>query len=265
MSSHSRDKWTGGQAYENFMGRWSPHLAAEFIRWLDLPAGKDWLDVGCGTGALSRTILAQAAPARVMGVDPSEAFVAHAREITNDPRAKFEVGGAQKLPVDAGSFDAVVSGLVLNFIPNAAEALQEFKRALRSGGTVAAYVWDYAEGMQMLRIFWDAVIALDPPAEVHDEGPRFPLNNPDALTRLFREAELADVETSALEFTMEFKDSDDYWQPFLGGVGPGPAYVVALSPEKRDALQAEVRARLPIAADGSIALAARAWAVKGKE
>lgn len=286
MSSQSQDRWTSGDAYENFMGRWSPRLAAEFLGWLDVPSGKNWLDVGCGTGALARTILAQAAPAKVLGVDPSEKFIAFDRQNANDARVQFEVGSAQSLPVEPGSFDVVVSGLVLNFIPNAAEAMEQMKHALRAGGTLSAYVWDYAEGMRMLRHFWDAAIALErrvassaegllairgglktapnPAAAEQDEGRRFPLCHPEALAGLFSEAGLQEVETRALEFTMEFRDFDDYWQPFRGVQGPAPGYLDGLPPEKQEALEAELRKRLPAASDGSIALTARAWAVKGR-
>jgi SAM-dependent methyltransferase len=263
MQSKSPDSWTSGDAYQKFMGRWSPFLAELFVPWLAVPAGRDWLDVGCGTGALTRTILAQAQPAHILGVDPSEAFVNYARQNISDSRATFEVGGAQALPVEDASFDVTVAGLVLNFVPDAAAALAEIKRALRPGGLIGAYVWDYSEGMRMVRVFFDAAIALDPAAAEADEGPRFPLAHPEALAELFISAGLKETQTRALEFTMQFRDFDDYWQPFLGGVGPAPAYLVSLPPEKQAELEGEVRRRLPINSDGSIQLAARAWAVKG--
>jgi SAM-dependent methyltransferase len=261
--TENRDRWTGGEAYQRFMGRWSPFLASQFVQWLNIPPERDWLDVGCGTGALTRAILEVAQPNKVVGIDPSEAFVAYAKELTPDSRAEFRTGSGMELPLDNASFDAVASGLVLNFIPNAEQAMKEMRRVVRDGGSIGAYVWDYANGMVMLRYFWDAVIALDPAAEEHDEGPRFPLNNPDALERLFTDGGLQDVQTRALEFSMRFESFDDYWQPFLGGVGPGPAYVVGLAEEKRVALVAKLKSLLPIQEDGSFDLPARAWAVKG--
>jgi SAM-dependent methyltransferase len=245
------------------MGRWSPFLAEIFVPWLAVPTNADWLDVGCGSGALTRTILERAKPAWVHGVDPSEAFVEYARKNTSDHRASFEVGTAQQLPVADAEFDVAVAGLVLNFVPDPAAALAEMKRALRPGGAIGAYVWDYSEGMRMIRVFFDAAIALDAAAAEVDEGPRFPLAHRDALGALFNSAGLENVETRALEFTMEFRDFNDYWDPFKGAVGPAPAYLASLPPEKQAALEAEVRKRLPIAANGSIKLAARAWAVKG--
>jgi len=245
------------------MGRWSPRLAELFVPWLNIPPGSTWLDVGCGTGALSRTILALAAPSRLLGVDPSEAFIEFAGEKTNDPKAEFKVGSAQDLPVEDESFDAAASSLVLNFLPDPAAALEEIKRAVRPGRMIGAYVWDYADGMRMLRIFWDAAIALDPAAADLDEGVRFPLCNPRSLAKLFDSAVLHRVETFALEFTMQFSDFEDYWQPFTGVQGPAPGYLAKLPPEKQEALREEVRGRLPANADGSISLGARAWAVKG--
>jgi SAM-dependent methyltransferase len=257
------DSWTSGDAYQRFMGRWSPYLAELFVPWMAVPAGRNWLDVGCGTGALTRTILSLASPGRIVGVDPSEAFVGFARQNISDPRARFEVGGAQALPVGDAAFDVAAAGLVLNFVPDPTAALKEFKRALRPGGTIGAYVWDYAEGMRMIRVFFDAAIALDPSAAEADEGPRFPLAHPDKLAELFNSAGLLDVQTTALEFTMQFRNFDDYWQPFKGAVGPAPAYLASLPAQKQIELEKAVQRLLPINSDGSIQLAARAWAVKG--
>jgi SAM-dependent methyltransferase len=256
-------KWTSGEAYERFMGRWSPHIASKFIDWLDAPQELDWLDVGSGTGALTRTILAQADPKSVTGVDPSPVFVEFAQQATKDKRASFKVGNAMELPAEDASADLVVCGLVLNFVPDPIKAVGEMKRACRAGGRVAAYVWDYAEGMQMLRIFWDAAAAVDPANRELDEQLLFPICNPDALRETFRGADLQDVQTGPIEFRMKFADFDDYWSPFLGGVGPAPTYVSGLSDEHKNSLERELRRRLSANADGSIELPARAWAVKG--
>jgi SAM-dependent methyltransferase len=257
------DKWHNAEAYQAYMGRWSQLLAAQALDWLAAPAGAAWLDVGCGTGALSRAILAQTGPQAVLGVDPSEYFVEYARAHTTDGRARFEVGDAMDLPVQAETVDVAAAGLVLNFVPDVKKALGEMQRALRPGGLLAAYVWDYSDGMKMLRHFFDAAIALDPAADAIDEGRRFPLCQPGALEAAFAAAGLRRVEGCAIEIAMQFRDFDDYWQPFLGGVGPAPSYLVSLPPEKQAALRAEVRRRLPEAADGSIQVKARAWAAKG--
>jgi SAM-dependent methyltransferase len=264
MTDTSRhDTWAVGEDYERYVGRWSRLVAPQFLAWLALPGGLRWLDVGCGTGALSRAILERAAPARVVGVEPSEGFLTTARAQVADPRAEFRQGGGEQLPAGDGEFDAAVSGLVLNFISDQPKALDEMRRALRAGGTVAAYVWDYAEGMQLMRRFWDAAVALNPAAGELDEARRFPVCRPEPLAALFQVARLRDVTVAPIDVPTTFQDFDDYWSPFLGGQGPAPGYCMKLPEPERIALRERIRASLPAAPDGSIALTARAWCVKG--
>ncbi len=247
------------------MGRWSRAVGREFLAWLDAPPGGRWLDVGCGTGALSDAILGVAAPRRLLGVDASPGFVAYARAQVRDPRAHFETGDARALPIESEAFDMVVSGLVLNFVPDPAAMVAEMSRAARPGGLVGVYVWDYASGMELLRRFWDTAVALDPAASELDEGRRFVgICRREPLANLFRDAGLGGVATCSIEVPTVFRDFDDYWTPFLGGQGPAPAYVASLSPTRQAALRERLRADLPIAADGSISLVARAWAAKGE-
>jgi SAM-dependent methyltransferase len=256
--------WEVGDAYEPYVGRWSRLVAREFVAWLGVTAGQVWLDVGCGTGALSQTVLDAAGPAALVGVDSSPGFVAYARARLADGRARLLVADARRLPVAAARFDAVVSGLVLNFVPEPVRAVREMARAARPGGRVAVYVWDYAGRMELMRRFWDAAVALDPAAGDLDEGRRFGLCRPEPLARLFQDAGLADVEVRPLEVPTRFRDFDDYWTPFLGGQGSAPGYAMSLPERERAALREELRARLPAAADGSISLVARAWAVRAR-
>ena len=258
-----RSVWESGEAYEPYVGRWSRLVAREFLHWLALAPSARWLDVGCGTGALSQTILTHAAPTVVHGIDPSEGYLTVARCQVCDARARFEPGDAQQLPVETSTYDAVVSGLVLNFIPSISAGLTEMVRVAKPEGTVAAYVWDYAEGMQLMRRFWDAAAALDPRAVALDEGARFPLCRREALTALFDTAGLQRVQTASLEIETRFADFDDYWLPFLGGQGPAPAYAMSLDDAARTRLRERLRATLPVQAGGAIALTARAWAVQG--
>jgi SAM-dependent methyltransferase len=257
------DLWSSGDAYEPYVGRWSRLVAPEFLGWLALPPGGRWLDVGCGTGALAETILALANPAEVVGIEPSPAFVAFARDRVEDPRARFGVGDAQATQEASATFDAVVAGLVLNFVPEPDKALSEMVRVARPGGIVAAYVWDYAEGMQLMRHFWDAAGALDPRARELDEGRRSPLCKPEPLTSLFQTAGLEKVEVRAIDVPTVFRDFDDYWSPFLGGKAPAPAYAMSLSEQRRAALRERIRAGLPTSPEGEHHLVARAWAVRG--
>jgi SAM-dependent methyltransferase len=259
-----KDSWDSGDAYEPYVGRWSRLVAPEFLGWLTVPPGRRWLDTGCGTGALAESILALAAPGEVVGIDPSPAYVTVARDrVSDDPRVGFEVGDAQALQAPSAAFDAVVSGLVLNFLPEPDGALSEMARVVRPGGVVAAYVWDYAEGMQMMRHFWDAAVALAPRVSEIDEGRRFTLCDPEPLTDLFRTAGLKKVEVRAIDVPTVFRDFEDYWSPFLGGQGPAPGYAMSLSEERRAALRERVRGSLPTNAKGEHHLIARAWAVRG--
>jgi len=254
---------TDGSGYESYVGRWSRRVARAFLHWLAVPAGSTWLDFGCGTGALSHAILADGAPRRVIGCDRSSAYVAFARQQTADARAEFVVAELPELPRVADGFDAVVAGLVLNFLPTPAEGVAAMTARARRGATVAAYVWDYAEGMQLLRTFWDCAVALDAAARELDEGVRFPLCRADSLRELLQGAGLHDVLVQPIVVPTVLQDFDDYWTPFLSGQGPAPGYVRGLSVERRAQLRDTIRQHLPTSSDGTIALSARAWAVKG--
>jgi SAM-dependent methyltransferase len=261
MSHAASDRWERGDPYERYIGRWSRAVAPRFLDWLQLPAGGRWVDVGCGTGALANAILEHGAPAAVTGVEPSPGFLATARRRLG-ARATVVEGNATSLSLPDGAADVVVSALVLNFLPDPAAGVREMSRVACAGATIAAYVWDYAEGMQLIRFFWDAAVELDPRARPSDEAVRFPLCRPDALERLFTDAGLRDVATAAIEIATPFADFDDVWEPFLGGQGPAPAYLMALAEADRVRVRERLRARLPVRADGSIALGARAWAVR---
>ncbi len=258
------DVWSAGDGYEAYVGRWSRPVAEQFVGWLAVPAGRRWLDVGCGTGALTTTVLERADPARVVGVDTSAGFLTHARSRVTDPRSGFGLADARSLPFPDRHFDAVISGLALNFVPQPDRAVAEFVRAVGPGGVVAGYVWDYAEGMALMRHFWDAATALDPAAAGLDEGSRFPLCRPAPLRELWIGAGLDDVVVRAIEVPTVFTDFDDFWRPFLSGQGPAPGYAMSLTGGHRGALHDLLRARLPAGPDGSIPLTAKAWAVRGR-
>jgi SAM-dependent methyltransferase len=258
------DSWASGQGYESFVGTWSRQVAPRFLSWLAVPPDARWLDVGSGTGALAEAVLARCAPERVVGVEPSDAFRRYAELHLPDPRVSFHAGDAQALPVDDAAFDAVVAALVLNFVPDQSAALAEMRRAARAGGTVAAYVWDYAVGMPMLSTVWDAAVTLDPAAAALHEAARFPGNRPDPLRALFAAAGLGAVDVKGIVVPVDFGGFDDFWSPFLAGTGPAPAYVATLGDAERAGLRDAVLAGLPVQGDGSIHLTARAWAVRGR-
>lgn len=256
------DNWYSGDPYEQYVGRWSRRVAPKFLDWLALPPGLRWLDVGCGTGALSAAILDQCAPASVSAIEPSQGFLKAAQQRLGS-RVTFQQGGAAELAYADASFDVTVSGLVLNFIADGRAGLAAMRRVTRPGGCIAGYVWDYSGKMELMRYFWDAAVELDPAAGGLDEGVRFPLCRPGALADLFERAGLANVVTDAIDVETPFADFDDYWRPFLGGNGPAPAYAMSLDEPARARLRERIHERLPIGADGSLQLIARAWAVRG--
>lgn len=257
------DSWSSADLYDRFMGRWSRILATNVISDLDPPLGLHWLDVGCGTGSVSEAVLGRADPVSVIAVDPSAEYASATRARLPDSRVRVAVARAEDLPVPDSSVDRVVCGLVLNFVPDASSAVREMRRVLVPGGTAIAYVWDYSHGMQMLRHFWDAATVEDPAASELDEGRRFPLCHPDALSACFAAA-LHDVTVTGIEVPTVFRDFDDYWEPFLGGQGPAPTYCRSLSIEALDRLSRRLRETLPTHPDGSARLTARAWVAQGR-
>jgi trans-aconitate methyltransferase len=258
----SSDKWAAGDAYETFMGRWSQRVAHEFLEWLAPAPDANWLEMGCGTGALTQAICQRAKPASVVACDPSSQLLTFARNSITGCPVTFLTGSADDLPSRDGGFDAIVSGLVLNFVPHPLTAVQSMMARARRGGVLAAYVWDYAEGMQFLRIFWDEAVALDPSAADLHEGRRFPLCRSEALTQLFEQAGASSVETRSFEIDTTFPDFDAFWSPFLGGTGPGPSYVDSLDPEARSQLMFRLKQRLAPSDDGVIRLTAGALGVR---
>lgn len=258
------DTWSRGSPYEQYMGRWSRQVAPLFLAWLAIGPGRRWLDVGCGTGALCAAILDRCAPSALSGVEPSAGFLEAARASLGS-RAALHQGTATAIPLADASVDVVVSGLVLNFVQDPGAAVREMRRVARSdGGVVAAYVWDYAGKMELMRHFWDAATEVLPEAAGMDQGLRYPVCHPEALQELFAGAGLQEVAVAPIEIPTVFADFDDYWRPFLGGQGTAPAYAMSLDETARARLRERLEARVPTAADGSIPLAARAWAVRGR-
>jgi ubiquinone/menaquinone biosynthesis C-methylase UbiE len=261
LSRH--DAWQAGDRYEAYMGRWSRQLAPRFLDWLGAGSNLDWLDVGCGTGALSAAIVARCNPASLIGVDPSEGFVWTARALLPDQRAEFRVGDAQALPLDTASRDIAAAGLVLNFVPDKQKALAEMKRVTRPGGMVGFYVWDYpGVSVEFMRAFWMAATEFDPSARDLAEDRRFPFCTPDGLSDLMRDAGLARIDWAPIEIPTVFRDFEDFWHPFTLGAGPAPGYCVSLEAEARQRLKERLEHSLPRQPDGSIPLKARAWAIK---
>ena len=259
-----QDTWAEADAYEYYMGRWSARVAGEFVDWLKPAPYLAWVDVGCGTGPLTRAILAGADPRVVTAVDRYDGYLEGARARTEDLRAIFEKGEAEALPLEDNSVEFAVSALTLNAIEDPAKALAEMVRVVKPGGVVSGYVWDHAGHMQYLRSFWDAAVALDPEAEKWDHKSHAELCRPEALRQAFEAAGLEGVIVRNIDVITSFYGFDDYWAPLLGGQGTAPSYCVGLQEEQREALRQKLEASLPRDPDGEIALVARAWAAWGK-
>ena len=218
--------------------------------------------MGCGTGALGAAVLEHCAPSFVVGIEPSQGFLDVARQNLAGRALLFQ-GDAASIPLDDGAVNVVVSGLVLNFIDDQRKALDEMKRIATGGGTIAAYVWDYAGKMELMRKFWEAAVSLRPGRCGQGRRQALRVVQAEALASLFADAGLAAVETTTIDIATPFASFDDYWEPFLGGQGPAPAYAMSLSEADRGALRERIRERLRFRANGSFSLAARAFAVRG--
>jgi trans-aconitate methyltransferase len=264
MKSDFGDTFSNANAYEAYVGRWSFWVAQHFLAWLDVAPGQAWLDVGAGTGVLTQVILQNTAPAKIVGVDLSPDYIEFAQQRVHDERVEFKVGDAAKI-AEATEFDVAVAGLLLNFVPSPHDVVKTMTEAVRNGGVVAAYVWDYSGQMEMMRYFWDVAIQIDPAAREMDAGQRFTICEPNNLRALFQSLDLQAVDVMPIDIPTRFKNFDDYWLPFLGAQGSVAKYLRGIKDEIRTAIRDQLQKQLPTTADGEIPLVARAWAVKGKK
>jgi SAM-dependent methyltransferase len=252
---------TSAEAYDRLVGRYGPPLASALIGFAGVEPGMRALDVGCGPGALAAALAGRLGPASVSAADPSEPFAEACR--ARLPGVEVVVAGAEALPHADGSFDAVLSQLVVNFVGDAEAGVREMARVTRPGGTVAACVWDYAGEMTLLRAFWDAARDVDPErAAAADEGVVMRWCADGELAELWRAAGLRDVRFGSLVVSAAYAGFDDLWSPFPTGVAPSGAFCRALDDERRAALRDALLRRLGVG-DGPFELSARAWAVAG--
>lgn len=248
--------FVAADAYDRFMGRYSRLLSPQMADLAGVTEGQRALDVGCGPGALTGELVARLGPGAVAAVDPSEPFVAAARE--RHPGVDVRQASAEALPFENATFDVALAQLVVHFMSDPVAGLAEMRRVTRPGGVVVACVWDHAGGKGPLGVFWDAARELDP--SVQDEG-ALPGAREGHLAELFRDAGLTDVEPTALSATLEHRAFEDWWEPFTAGVGPAGAYVASLDPDACVALRERCHARLP---DAPFTLTNVAWAARGR-
>lgn len=255
------DAWSAGQSYDHYMGRWSRMVATRFLAWLSPPPERDWLEIGCGTGALTSAILRDCSPKSILATDASTDFVTHASTAISDPKVQFKTATAQDLPANDNSVGIITSALVLNFVPDRVAGLREMQRVLRPGGILSFYVWDYpGGGIGFIDAFWKAASALDSKAAALDEATRFPFCSAEGIAQICSEAGLSDPEISPIEITTSFPDFEAFWHPFTLGAGPAPGYCMSLPEDQRLALKARLKDTLGV--QSPIDLTARAFAMK---
>ncbi len=254
-----------GAGYEFLLGRWTTQLADEFLDFAEFPDVGDLLDVGCGTGSLAYAMANRWPGRRIVGIDPAEPFVTFARSRKSVHQPVFDIGDACALPYGDATFAGATAQLVLNFIPTPDVAVGEMRRVTRSGGTVAAAVWDFRGGVVYQRLFWDTVVGIDPEASAaRDRLFSAPLTLPGALLKLFEDMGLRQIKRGSITIRMDYANFDDYWHPLLGGQGPIGAYLTAVAPTLRDRIEAAMRnAYFCGAPDGPRSMTATAWAVRG--
>ncbi len=256
--------WTNADDYEAMMGRWSRPAARTALTRLGCPPRLAWLDVGCGTGSLTRAMLEIADPTEVLAVDPSSDFLELATAQIRDSRVRFAHGNAQSLPAENERFDVAVSGLVLHFVPDPKAAVIEIARTVRNGGTVAGYIWDVDDEQQFTRPFWRAAADVDPAAGALDPRTQFNLHGTESLANVWTHAGLQKVTAAVIESPTVFRDFEDYWQPcLLDGATPIQRYARSLGAEQQVALRERLRVVLPVAVDRSITLLGRLMIVRG--
>ena len=264
MANLHHHTWGNADAYEAYMGRWSLPMANGVLQWLLPQPNLDWLDVGCGTGALTSAILDQAAPRSITGIDPSADFLTSARSQIADFRAHFAVATAADLLFPTASFDIAIAGLVLHLIQDPSSAVQEMSRVVRPAGTVAAYVWDFTGEQQFTHAFWNVATELDPAAAAFDPAVHTNLCAREPLAELFRAAGLHQVAVESLAMPVVFRDFNDFWLPhLLKGSPPVQRYTATLNEPALARLRERLLVTLPLAADGTLPLLGRVWAARG--
>ena len=265
-ATNSPNGISNGDAYNNFMGHWSALVAVKFISWLKVDQGRRWLDLGCGTGVLTKSILEYGSPDFVHGIDPTEDYIAHCKSaFREDTRASFSIGGYSDLQAISETYDAVVAGLMLNFADKPQDAVIAMRNITADNGIVGVYIWDYNQKMEMLSHFWEAVVELDSGASPFHESRRFKINDLRGLEQLFMNADFREIMTASIEVSVRYQNFEEYWIPFSGGQGPAGVYYTSLKEAQRIELKKIMRRRIKAESDGSFVLEARALAIKGRK
>ena len=258
--AESQSNFSDGAGYERFMGRWSRLAGQQFIKWVDAPKGKSWLDVGCGNGAFTEEIYAHAGPSAVNGIDPSEGQLAFARTRPGTPGAKYQRSDATPLPFDDASFDVTDMALVIAFVPDPPVAVAEMARVTKPGGIVASYMWDLPGGGVPLSHMMRAMKEIGCPTL---QTPNAAFSSMEAKRQLWFDAGLKSVESIVIRITVSYNNFEDFWQTNTLPLGPQAKIIQDMSAETKEKLRAQLQKSLPISPSGQIAFEAFANAVKG--
>jgi SAM-dependent methyltransferase len=257
-----RDKlFSDGEAYERLMGRWSRLVAKDFLNWLDPPHDLWWLDVGCGNGAFTEELIFRCAPARVVGVDPSDDQLAYARTRPGTRMAEFQAGDAQKLPFDDNTFDVAAMALAISFLDDPGAAVAEMARVVRPGGVVATYMWDVSGGGVPVHPIY---VALESMGFMSGRPPNPKASERDAMQRFWKAARLETIETRVIHIPTVYSDFEDFWISNIVPIGPQGKLIATMPTSVREELRLRLRDHLPISSNGGITIDAFANSIKGR-
>ena len=259
--SDAGTQFLDGDAYERLMGRWSRMAGEKFLNWLAVPNGLYWLDVGCGNGAFTESLIAGSAPAAVRGIDPSEGQLAYARERPGVKVATFEQGDAQALPFKDRTFDVAAMALVIAFLPDPVSAVREMARVVRPGGAVATYMWDMLAGGSPTNPIYPAfrAMGIEPPLP-----PSAAASSRDALQDIWQRAGLREIETQVIGIPVTYASFDEFWETISLPVGPQGMMIQNMSADLREQLRTHAREQMPTGSSERIEYEAFANAVKGR-
>ncbi len=262
----TNDFWSDGELYERYTGRWSRLIANEFIAWLGIEGSRleNCIDMGCGTGALSEALLANAVCESLTCFDLSPAYLSLAKKRIQSKEVEFLLGDGQNTLLPSGKYCGVVSGLAVNFVESPEKMLSEMRRLGRSGATLGLYIWDFADGMKPIRMFWDAAHECRAPdVEELDSANLFPICQRENLLESISEAGWLEPEVAPVEIDARFENFDDYWTPFLSGQGTAPAFAVGLGEEVREKVRQTLCAMVTHDSNEPFVLRTSAWGAKG--
>lgn len=253
--------FTDGKAYERFMGRWSKLAGQSFLKWLDVPQGLRWLDSGCGNGAFTEELIAHAAPASVVAIDPSEGQLAFARTRSGSAMAQFQLGDAQSLSFPDDSFDVAVMALVIAFLPEPAKAVAGMARVVRPGGWVATYMWDLEAGGSPTSPMFNALksLGMTPSAVPNPQASQL-----EAMRSFWQAAGLEAVEATVIRIPVSFESVDDFWNTTTSSGGPAGKMIEAMPAEAQRQVRKRLDEQLRPGGEGRISYEAFANAVKGR-